>query len=423
MSGFDQVIGYESFKEELIRYCDVLKNPEKYGKLGVVAPRGLVLYGEPGLGKTTMAHAFIEECGREVFTLRKDKPNGKFVNKIRDVFKKARESAPSIVFLDDMDKFANEDVEHRDAEEYVAVQAGIDKCKGHDVFVLATANSKWDFPDSLLRVGRFDKSMEIRAPKGEDAAAIIRYYLSKKNVADDLDVNLITRIMEGRSCAELETVVNEAGIFAGFENHERITQDEFIKACLAMLFDEQQKNNKYNDDDSEESGSARRVSIHEAGHAVVAEVLNPGSVSIIALNVAGTNTAGVTSCLKPKGFEYSCKMIESDILIDLAGRAATELVLGQLDIGCSDDIDHAVGQVENLVSGLYGAKFGWRRRESEVYLGTRDQNIYKAMEGYYQKAKEIVAENRGFLDSLIEELLQKTILTYKDIAIIKKNAN
>ena len=123
------------------------------------------------------------------------------------------------------------------------------------------------------------------------------------------------------------------------------------------------------------------------------------------------------------GRSHSCKMIESDILIDLAGRAATELVLGQLDIGCSDDIDHAVGHVENLVSGLYGAKFGWGRRESELYLGIRDQNIYKAMEGYYQKAKEIVAENRSFLDALIEELLQKTILTYKDIAIIKENAN
>ena len=129
MSAFDKVIGYENIKAELIRYCDVLKNREKYNRLGVQLPRGILLDGDPGLGKTLMAKCFIEECGLKYYLIRKDKPDGAFVDEIRSTFEKAKSDPIAIVFLDDMDKFANEDSNHRDAEEYVAVQAGIDEVK------------------------------------------------------------------------------------------------------------------------------------------------------------------------------------------------------------------------------------------------------------------------------------------------------
>ena len=161
MSEFDKVIGYEDAKMELKRFCDVLRNPEKYTKLGVTMPSGILLCGEPGLGKTLMARCFIAESGCRVFTLRKEKPNGDFVNQIKETFEKAKTDSPSIVFLDDMDKFANEDDMHRDAEEYVTVQSCIDACKGHGIFTLATVNDKHCLPDSLLRAGRFDKVIEL----------------------------------------------------------------------------------------------------------------------------------------------------------------------------------------------------------------------------------------------------------------------
>jgi cell division protease FtsH len=142
MSEFDKVIGYEDIKMELKRYCDVVKNPEKYRKLGVQTPSGILMHGNPGLGKSLMAKCFIAESGRKVFTLRKNQSDGDFVNTIRETFEKAKQAAPCIVFLDDMDKFANEDREHPDAEEYVAVQAGIDECKGSEVFLLATVNDR-----------------------------------------------------------------------------------------------------------------------------------------------------------------------------------------------------------------------------------------------------------------------------------------
>ena len=139
MSKFDKVVGYEDIKAELIRICDVVKNPEKYDRLGVHMPRGVMLWGDPGVGKSLMAKCFIEESGCKSFTIRKDKPDGDLVNAICDVFAEAKAEGRAIVFLDDLDKFANEDNQHPDAEEYVAVQAGIDTCKDTDVFVLLPA--------------------------------------------------------------------------------------------------------------------------------------------------------------------------------------------------------------------------------------------------------------------------------------------
>ena len=141
MKAIDKIIGYSGIKDELRQISDILKNSEAYKKLGVSAPRGLLLYGEPGVGKSLMSSAVIEESGRKTFTCRKDKPNGDFVKHIKDTFDKAAENAPSIVYLDDMDKFTNGDERHPDAEEYVTVQSCIDEVKGKDVFVLATVNN------------------------------------------------------------------------------------------------------------------------------------------------------------------------------------------------------------------------------------------------------------------------------------------
>ena len=132
MSAFDLIIGYEPIKKELLQICDMIRNPGVYHEMGAVLPRGMLLYGDPGLGKTLAAKAFILESGLKVFTIRKNTGKDNLIDQITDTFKKAAEEAPCIVFLDDLDKFANEDKSHRDAEEYAAVQAGIDDVKGRD---------------------------------------------------------------------------------------------------------------------------------------------------------------------------------------------------------------------------------------------------------------------------------------------------
>lgn len=151
MKAFEKIIGYEAIKMELAQISDVLANNDAYKKLGVSSPRGLLLHGDPGVVKTLMASAVISASGRKAFICRKNSPNGDFVMKIKKTFKDAAEAAPSIVLLDDMDKFANGDERHPDAEEYVTVQSCIDDIKGKEVFVLATANRLRALPRSLMR--------------------------------------------------------------------------------------------------------------------------------------------------------------------------------------------------------------------------------------------------------------------------------
>ena len=184
MSAFDKVIGYEKEKEELYQLCDMAKNPEKYAALGVKLPRGILLHGVPGVGKTLMASALIEEMGenRNRYVLRKDKSNEEFVESISKTFQDAKAHAPSVIFLDDIDKFSA-DSDSRNPEELIAVQSGIDEVKGADVFVVATANEIRELPRSLRRAGRFDRILEICPPNRKEAVEIVRHYLKDKKVA------------------------------------------------------------------------------------------------------------------------------------------------------------------------------------------------------------------------------------------------
>ena len=186
MKEFDPIIGYTEIKNELSQIADMMRNAEVYEKLGVRLPYGLMLYGSPGVGKTLMANCLIKASGRKVFICRKDKPNGEFIKEITDLFEEAAANAPAIVFLDDMDKFANTDTEHTYAEEYISVQSCIDQYKGRDVFVLATVNDIQMLPSSLRRVGRFDRMIEVPTPNNKDAEKILAHYLKDKKAVSDI---------------------------------------------------------------------------------------------------------------------------------------------------------------------------------------------------------------------------------------------
>lgn len=415
MSAFDRIIGYEDVKTELIRFCDVLKNYEKYQKLGVVLPRGILLYGDPGIGKTMMAKSFIEESGCKFFLIRKDKPDGDFVNEIRTVFEKAKEEKRSIVFLDDMDKFANEDQYHRDAEEYVAVQSCIDDCKDSGVFVLATVNDRYCMPDSLTRAGRFDKVIEMKKTEGDDSKKIIGYFLSQKQVIGEVDVDEISRLMEGHSCAELETVINEAGIYAGFDGRDKIEQKDILKACMRMIFDAPETvetiDRKY----------VRNIAVHEAGHAVVSEILEPGSVSLVSVCRYYGATEGVTVIRKPDDYKISKTAQEHEVAWRLGGKVATEMVFGLVDLGCNSDLHRAFDLVTEFVDNYcsYGFDAFEGNNSSGYLLEKRDRMVAEEMDRYYRRAKQIIAENRTFLDMLTQELVEKKTITQKDIKSIR----
>lgn len=416
MYGFDKIIGYEDVKAEMKIICDSMKNPDKYKKLGAAVPRGILLWGEPGIGKSLLARTFCEESGRTWFVVRKDKPDGEFVNYIKEMFDRAKEAAPSIVFLDDMDKFTNGDRNHKDAEEYVTVQTCIDNVKESDVFVISTVNDKYVLPDSLLRPGRFDKVVKMKSPEGEDAVKIVSYFLKNKQVSDDVNAREIARILDGRSCAELETIVNEAGMYAAFDNRDKISHSDLIRACLRYIYRAPQTLISDNPDEVD------IVACHEAGHAVVAEILDPGSVSLISVAGFGNSSAnGITSIYKPEGYWKSKRLMEHRVIGILGGKAATEIVSGEVDMGSNSDINRAFDIIERFVDNVcaYGFDSFVRGDSSSIPSENRDRMIVKEIEKYYQEAKKVLIDNRAFLDELTKELIDKQTLTGSDILRIK----
>ena len=264
MSAFDKVIGYETIKSELMRVCDMVHNREIYKKLGAKLPNGILLYGKPGLGKTLMAKSLIEECGITSYTVRKTKRDD-FVEHITKTFDEAKNNSPSIIFLDDMDKFANEDDRHRDADEYVAIQAGIDDVKGSEVLVVATANNVRKLPDSLYRSGRFDIKIEVCTPNEDDCINIIKHYLSDKKVSSDVDAEDVAKMMGFGSCAELESILNEAAANAAYQRKELIDMKSIVDAILRTEYDAPDNFTKVSDED------IKKIAVHEAGHLVICE--------------------------------------------------------------------------------------------------------------------------------------------------------
>ncbi len=419
MKEFDRIIGYTAEKKELEQIADCLRNSEVYKNLGVSAPCGLLLYGEPGVGKTLMSDCLIKASGRKAFVCRKNKPNGEFVNEITKTFEQAQKNAPSIVFLDDMDKFANEDDRHPDAEEYVTVQSCIDNIKGKDVFVLATANDVYRLPRSLRREGRFDRLLEIGAPKGADAAAIISHYLEGKSLADDIDREYISRLMEGDSCARLETLINEAGVYAGYDRADKITMQHFMRAYLRSEYGAD-----YNDDCDDCNSSSINISDtvwHEAGHTVVSEVLYPGSVTLVSVSGIGPGKNGFTSYKNINNIlpiEYG----KIRAVGALAGSAAIEQKLGVPGCGASIDYSQAFRTVRRLVENDCICGFHLHEsptNDSEALLSSIEQATAAKIEEYYRKAKEILALNSDLLEKIASALAEKKLLTAPEIQEIK----
>lgn len=418
MSAFDKIIGYQTIKEELLQICDMIHNREIYENLGAKQPQGILLYGDPGLGKSLMAKSFITESGLPAYIVRRDKGSDDFIGKITDTFEKAKKNAPAIVLLDDMDKFANEDDRHIDAEEYVAVQAGIDEVKGCNVFVFATVNEIRKLPRSLIRSGRFDRKIEVNSPTDRDAEEIIKYYLAEKKVSDNVNMDDLVKMVSYGSCAELETILNEAAIGAAYARKEKIEMDDLVKSVLRMQYDAPDNFTKKSSD------ALKEIALHEAGHLVVSEILTPGSVGLASLRTAGRDSTG--------GFIHRCMPVTRrahHILISLAGKAAVELYYsGVCASGCQSDIRKAANNIRDAISESGTGGFGMidvanhRFPESSESFNSRNESVVHAeLERYMFKTREILIKNRDFLEKAAQMLSEKETLLYSDIRKLRES--
>lgn len=414
MNAFENIIGYKNEKEELARICDMVKHSEKYSRLGVKLPRGLLLHGVPGVGKTLMATALIAQMGRKCFTIRKDKSESEFVSYISKVFDEAKANAPAVIFLDDMDKFAA-DSDCRNPEEFVAIQTGFDGVRDSDVFIVATANDIDYIPRSLLRAGRFDRIIEINAPNRSEAVEIISHYIAGKSISDDVSPALVARLMDGSSCAELEGVLNEAGIYAGYEGEDAICRRHIISAVLRKMFDAEESINEMSAFEREE------VAFHEAGHAVVAYSFDRETVSLISVRPSKSDSRGVVQILQNETYSGSYTKMYERVLSILAGRAAIELKFGRVDVGAVSDLNRASTIVQRFVKDYCVSGFAYLESGRYRTLNSErsDDEIVtesKAMLGrMYEETKSILRANWDKVELLAAELVKRDTLLYEDI--------
>lgn len=416
MNAFDKVIGYESIKKELLQICDMIHHPEFYTALGAKLPQGVLLYGAPGLGKTLLAKCFIEESGLHTCIVRRNKGANDFVEEIIQTFRQAAANAPAIVFLDDMDKFANEDDSRREAEEYVAVQSAIDEVKGAGVFVLATVNEIRKLPPSLKRSERFDRKIEVLPPTSADAEAIIRHYLRNKKLSDSIRMQDVAMMITYSSCAELETILNESAIRAAYRRSTCIDMEDITEAVLRM---------EYASPDSccqASTEERRRIALHEAGHLVVCETLCPGSIGLISLRTTSRSSTG--------GFVRRCRELPNKldhVLVSLGGMAATELCTpDRPDEGRGNDLETATELLRISISdlgsnGLWMLDVTTQRSPgmSESLNQCSEVLVHNELERHLRKAKAMLTQNRAFLDAVVEALLEKETLLNSDIQTLR----
>ena len=421
MSAFDKVIGYEREKEELNQLCDMAKNSEKYAALGVKLPRGILLHGVPGVGKTLMASALVEEMGRVCYTCRKDKANDAFMDTIRNVFAEAKAHAPSVIFLDDLDKFAS-DSDLRNPEELIAVQSGIDEIKEADVFVIATANEIRELPRSLRRPGRFDRILEICPPNRKEAVEIVRHYLSDKKVAKDVTAESVARLMDGNSCAALESVLNEAGIYAGFENKSEIGREHIVRAILRDIFEADESVNEMSAAEKEE------VAFHEAGHAVAALAFDSEGVGLISVRPSKSDARGVIQIFKSENYFGSYDRMRERVIALLAGRAAVELRYGRLDVGASSDIDRASAIVQRFIADYAASGFAlfYHDNRDKIESNMQQDSITAErsamLSRFYEEAKDVLRKNWSFVEKLAAALVERDTLIFEEIAELRKES-
>ncbi len=411
MNYFENIIGYEAIKNELNIIIDCINNREKYDALGVKIPRNLLLHGEAGLGKTITAEAFINSANRNRYIIRKNKHNGDFINELSNTLNEACENQPSIILLDDIDKYANNDENHRNADEFIVVQSFIDGIKDQDVFVVATANRVDSLPESLIRNGRFDNVIEFHNPTTADSALIIEHYLKNKKVDSNLDFNEIAKILGGCSCSVLENVMNQAGLYAGYKNHASITIEDIIDASLRVIY------NDVKDLSDKTEAELVAAAIHEAGHAMVAEALAPGSVNLVSISNYFGSTGGVTSIDIPDDYWISYERMENRVRELLAGSVATSLLSNKIDVGASSDYGRAVRILRRFCSDYNLLRInanGCNLYSNEALLAC-EKWISDMIEKYKEDDKKILTENMDSLKRIADALKTKTTLRSSEI--------
>lgn len=439
---FDDVAGNEAAKQDLSEIVDFLKNPKKYERLGAKIPRGVLLAGEPGTGKTLMARAVAGEAGVPFFSISGSEFAEMFVgvgaSRVRDLFGKAKKNSPSIIFIDEIDAVAH----RRDARggagredeqtlnQILVEMDGFDNDTG--VIVIAATNRVDMLDKALLRPGRFDRHVNVTLPERKDRVEILRVHFKNKPVAEDVNIDALAAKTAGSSGADLANIANEAAITAARLNHKEITNADITEAFERVAIGPERKSKVMNDQER------RITAYHEAGHAIVGHVL-PDSDPVHKVTIIPRGrTGGVTWFLPPEDRSYKNVYELKDVLARaMGGRVAERMILGKdgITTGASSDLQHVAELSREMVSqeGM-GSRlrdqvfnteevnfFGDRAKNySEKTSEIIDAEIEALNKEAGQRAEAVLKANKKYLDELATALLEKETLEEGEVSEILK---
>ena len=443
---FDDVAGEDEAKENLAEIVDYLHNPKKYTDAGASMPKGLLLVGPPGTGKTMLAKAVAGESGVPFFSISGSEFVEMFVgmgaSKVRDLFKQAKEKAPCIVFIDEIDAIGKKrdgQVGGNDEREQTLNQllTEMDGFEGNNgVIILAATNRPESLDPALTRPGRFDRRVPVELPDLKGREAILKVHAKKIKPADDVDFHTIARMASGASGAELANIVNEAALRAVRQGRTIVHEADLEESVEVVIAGYQKKNAVLSDQEK------KVVAYHEIGHALVAALQSHSApVQKITIIPRTSGALGYTMQVE-QGDKYlmTKEELENKIATFTGGRAAEEVVFNQITTGASNDIEQATKLARAMIT-RYGMsdEFDMVALETVTnqYLGGDaslacsadtqkeiDRQVTELVKKQHQKAKKLLLDNREKLDELSNYLYEKETITGEEfMEILNRDSN
>lgn len=438
---FKDVAGVEEAKNDLVEIVDFLKHPEKYQKMGARAPKGVLLVGPSGVGKTLLAKAVAGEAGVPFYSMAgsefMEMLVGVGASRVRDLFGTAKKGGKAIIFIDEIDAIGRirggMDGGHGEREQTLnQILVEMDGFEPNTAVVVLAATNRGDLLDpALLRPGRFDRRVVLELPDLEARQEILKIHAKGKPFEDDVNWERVAKGTVGFSGAELENMLNEAAIGAARLNKVKISMKDIDEASLKVKLGAEKKRSQSDED-------KLMTAYHEAGHAIVnyVEGLDPVSkISIISRGMA----LGFTLVPPQKDvIHYTKSKLIKQMAMAMGGRAAEELVFGDITTGASSDISNATSMARNMVVewgmselgpinlgpqvdvGDWGKAYMEPARISDTMQGKVDGEIKKFVEGSFNEAKKVLKENKEKLDKLAKALVEKESLNQEEFEELMK---
>ena len=430
---FSKVAGLEEEKEELEEVVDFLKNPQKYTSVGARIPKGILLVGPPGTGKTLLGKAVAGEAGVPFFSISGSDFVEMFVgvgaSRVRDLFEEGKKHAPCIIFIDEFDAVARRrgtgmggghDEREQTLNQLLVEMDGFGINEG--IIVMAATNRVDILDPAILRPGRFDRKVGVGKPDVKGREDILKVHSKEKPLGEDVDLKRIAQTTSGFTGADLENLMNEAAIYTARHSKKFISQADIDKAFVKVGIGAEKKSKIITEKEK------KITAYHEAGHAILFHLLpDEGPVHTISIIPTGMSAAGYTMPLPEKDHMFNTreKMLQ-DIMVDLGGRIAEELIFGDITTGASQDIKQATALARAMVTQFgMSDKVGMINYDNdgdEVFIGrdlahtksyggqvanTIDNEVKRIIDECYQKAREILVKHEDVLHACCQLLMEK----------------